>query len=580
MLREIRIQNLGVIDDAVLELSEGLNVVTGETGAGKTMVVSGLGLLLGSRADTGRVREGADRALVEGFVEVPADHPAAVRAAEAGGDVEDGLILARSVSRQGRSRAHVGGRSAPVGVLTELGELLVAVHGQADQWRLRRPEQHRIVLDTFAGDAVAGPGGRCAERYAELQDLQGQLRHLRELGRDRVREIDQLRAALEEIEQVDPQPGEDVALQEEAERLGHADGLRAAAGEAHLLLMGGDDALADDGAPSAAVDLLGRARAALGPMADHDPRLTELDRRLRESGYALADLGAELAGYLADLDVDPARLAWVNERRAALTSLQRKYGDTVTDVLEWSRGAAARLTELEGVDDRLDELAEREAEVRADLVAAALELSSARQEAAGRFAAEVAAELEHLAMGNAAIEVAVTWREQEDGLDVGQGRRVRCGPAGLDDVEILLAAGSGAPPRSVAKAASGGELSRVMLALELVTAGGDVPTFVFDEIDAGIGGATAVDVGARLARLARTAQVVVVTHLPQVAAFADRHLVVTKTDDGHVTASGVTPVEGEDRVRELARMLGGTADSSVALEHARELLEASTPVGS
>jgi len=243
MLREIRIQNLGVIDDAVLELSAGLNVVTGETGAGKTMVVSGLGLLLGARADAGLVRTGAKRAIVEGVVEVGPDHPATLRAIEAGGDAEDDLILARAVSAEGRSKAHVGGRTAPVSVLGELGELLVAVHGQSDQWRLRQPEQHRVVLDRFAGESVAGPLARYTALYDEFHQVGAELRHLRGLARERAREVDSLRTGLEEIEAVDPQPGEDLELRAEDERLAHADGLRGSAGQAHALLTGDQDSL-------------------------------------------------------------------------------------------------------------------------------------------------------------------------------------------------------------------------------------------------------------------------------------------------------------------------------------------------
>lgn len=597
MLREIRIQNLGVIDDAVLELSPGLNVVTGETGAGKTMVVSGLGLLLGDRADAGLVRVGAKQAFVEGLVEIGCDHPAALRAADAGADVDDGLILARSVSGLGRSRAHVGGRSAPVGVLAELGELLVAVHGQADQWRLRRPEQHRVVLDRFAGAAVAEPLGRYTVLYAELQELRGDVRRLTGLGRERARQIDFLRSGLAEIEVVDPQSGEDGALRVEEERLGHADGLRVAAGEAHQLIMGADEALtATDGAATNVVDLLGSARQAITASMGHDPALSELGRRLQELTYVVADLGADLAGYHADVDVDPARLAWVQDRRAAIAVLQRKYGETADDILAWAQGAAAGLTDLEGADDRLESMHARIAELGLELGGTAGELSAARTAAATRLAEQVTAELAHLAMGKARFEVAVTQHEVDvsgdgarevadgarevagatgDGVDDPAGHGRRFGPSGVDDVEILLAANPGSPVRSLAKAASGGELSRVMLALEVVTASGDVPTFVFDEVDAGIGGAAAVDVGARLATLARTSQVVVVTHLAQVAAFADRHLVVRKSDDGQITASGVTVVEGEERIRELARMMGGVADSPVAMDHARELITAS-----
>ena len=584
MLRDIRIQNLGVIDDAVLELSAGLNVVTGETGAGKTMVVSGLGLLLGARADVGLVRTGTQNAVVEGVVEVGPEHPASLRAIEAGGDVEDGLILARTVSAGGRSRAHVGGRTVPISVLGELGELLVAVHGQSDQWRLRQPEQHRVVLDRFAGESVAEPLARYCALYDELRQVGAELHHLRELARDRAREVDLLRAGLEEIETMDPLPGEDFDLRAEDERLAHCDGLRASAVQAHSLLTGGQDSVysgagrADGSTSSDVAEQLSTARAALAPMTAHDPALADLDRRLQELGYLNADLGTDLAAYLSDVDVDPARLAWVQDRRAGLARLQRKYGDTVDDVLAWAKASAARLTELEGADDRADALQVRLEVVRADLTTCAGELSRARRHAGADFAARVTTELSHLAMGKAVVQVGLGHRPDPDGLSLGEDAEpVRFGRYGVDDVEILLAANPGAPLRSVAKAASGGELSRVMLALEVVTGSSDVPTFVFDEVDAGVGGRAALDVGARLAALATSAQVIVVTHLAQVAAYADRHLVVRKTDDGHITASGVVGVTGEERLRELARMMAGVEDSDVGIEHARELLKQVVP---
>ena len=579
MLREIRIQNLGVIDDAVLELSAGLNVVTGETGAGKTMVVFGLGLLLGARADAGLVRTGAKRALVEGVVEVGSEHPASLRAIEAGGDAEDDLILARTISAEGRSKAHVGGRNAPVSVLGEIGELLVAVHGQSDQWRLRQPEQHRVLLDRFAGESVAGPLGRYTSLYDEFHRVGAELRQLRGLARDRAREVDALRTGLEEIEAIDPLPGEDVDLRAEDERLAHTDGLRASAGQAHFLLTGDQDspspgAVGADGSNTGDVaGQLGVARAALAPMTAHDPELADLDRRLQELGYLTADLGTDLAAYLSDVDVDPARLAWVQNRRADLARLQRKYGDTADDVLAWAKESSVRLAELEGADDRADGLQVRLEALRDDLTSCAGELTQARQLAAADFGARVTTELSHLAMGKAVVQVGVGRRLDPDGLLLAaETEPVRFSRHGVDDVEILLAAHPGAPARSVAKAASGGELSRVMLALEVVTGCGDVPTFVFDEVDAGVGGKAALDVGARLAALATTAQVIVVTHLAQVAAYADRHLVVRKTDDGHITASGVVAVSGEGRLRELARMMAGDEDSEVAIEHARELL--------
>jgi DNA repair protein RecN (Recombination protein N) len=579
MLREIRIQNLGVIDDAVLELSTGLNVLTGETGAGKTMVVSGLGLLLGARADAGLVRTGARQASIEGVVELGPDHPASLRAIEAGGDAEDSLILARTLSAEGRSRAHVGGRSAPVSVLAEIGELLVAVHGQSDQWRLRQPEQHRVLLDRFAGESVAEPLRQYTSLYDDFHQVGAELLHLRGLARDRAREVDVLRTALEEIEAIDPRSGEDLDLRAEDERLAHTDGLRASAGQAHALIAGDQDspyAAAPGGEGSNGGDVagqLGSARAALAPMTAHDPALADLDRRLQELGYLTADLGTDLAEYLSDVDVDPVRLAWVQSRRADLSRLQRKYGDTADDVLAWAKESSARLTELEGVDDRVDGLQLRLNALRTELTGCAGEVSSARKVAAADLGARVTTELSHMAMGKAVLQVGVASRPDPDGLTVaGQADPVRFSRHGVDDVEILMAANPGEPARSVAKAASGGELSRVMLALEVVTGCGDVPTFVFDEVDAGVGGRAALDVGARLAALAASAQVIVVTHLAQVAAYADRHLVVRKTDDGHITASGVAAVTGEERLRELARMMAGVEDSDVAVEHARELL--------
>lgn len=564
MLLQMRIRNLGVIEDAVLELSPGLNVLTGETGAGKTMVVSGLGLLLGARADSGMVRTGADSAGVEGVLDVAPDHPARRRIEEAGGDASEDLILARTVTGQGRSRAYVGGRSAPVTVLGELGEMLVAVHGQADQWRLRKPDQHRAMLDDTGGPELAAAARAYREVFEEHAAVSAELRRVGELERDRAIESDVLRASLEEIERVDPLAGEDDELRTEDERLANADDLRSASAQAHTLVMGGETG------EGGVVDRISAARAALQVGAGHDPDLDALCARVAELGYLAADVGADLAAYLAGVDADPLRLAAVQERRAELGRLHRKYGDTNAEVLAWGARAAARLTELDGAHDRAGELEARRAELETRLEQVAADLTAARRVAAELLGAQVTAELAHLAMGKAVVEVSVQPGE-------------RLGPHGADDVEIRLAANPGAPARSVAKAASGGELSRVMLALEVVTAaphaaheadGGAaaVPTFVFDEVDAGVGGRAALDIGARLAALAEHAQVVVVTHLAQVAAFADRHLVVHKADDGGVTASGVHIVEDDERRAELARMMAG-GDSPVALQHASELLD-------
>ncbi|MBQ1091989.1 DNA repair protein RecN [Streptomyces sp. B93] len=567
----MRIRSLGVIDDAVVELSPGFTAVTGETGAGKTMVVTSLGLLLGGRADAALVRIGAKNAVVEGRVAVPEDGAAAVRAEEAGAELDEGtLLISRTVSAEGRSRAHLGGRSVPVGVLAELADELVAVHGQTDQQGLLKLSRQRQALDRYAGYAVAVPLGKYTEAYRRLRAVTAELAEITTRARERAQEADMLRYGLDEIAAVEPRAGEDAELAEEAERLGHAEALASAATAAHAALAGNPE----DPEGVDASTLVAGAHRALEAVRSHDPALAALADRIGEIGILLGDVAGELAGYADDLDADPLRLAAVEERRAALTALTRKYGENVDTaaVLAWAERGAARLTELDGDDERIGELtAERDA-LRAELGGLAQALTDARTEAAERFAAAVTAELASLAMPHARVSFDIRQTEDPEGVEVG-GRTVAYGPSGVDEVELLLAPHPGAPPRPIAKGASGGELSRVMLAVEVVFAGTDpVPTYLFDEVDAGVGGKAAVEIGRRLARLAKSAQVVVVTHLPQVAAFADRQLLVEKTNDGSVTRSGVKVLEGEERIRELSRMLAGQEDSETARAHAEELL--------
>ncbi|MEV7546061.1 DNA repair protein RecN [Streptomyces sp. NPDC089915] len=572
----MRIRSLGVIDDAVVELSPGFTAVTGETGAGKTMVVTSLGLLLGGRADPALVRIGAKAAVVEGRVVLRPDAAAALRAEEAGAELDEGaLLISRTVSAEGRSRAHVGGRSVPVGLLSELADDLVAVHGQTDQQGLLRPARQRQALDRYAGDAVAVPLEKYAGAYRRLRAASAELETITTRARERAQEADLLRFGLDEVAAVEPLPGEDAELAAEAERLGHAESLASAAQAAHAALAGD----VEDPEGVDANTLVAGAHRALESVRSHDPVLGALADRIGELGILLGDVAGELAGYADDLDADPLRLAAVEERRAALTQLTRKYGDSVDSVLEWAQRGSARLLELDGDDERIEELtAERDA-LRAELSQLAQALTDARTEAAERFAAAVTAELASLAMPHARVTIAIRQTEEPEGVEVG-GRPVAYGPAGADEVELLLAPHPGAQPRPIAKGASGGELSRVMLAVEVVFAGTTpVPTYLFDEVDAGVGGKAAVEIGRRLAKLAKTAQVVVVTHLPQVAAFADRQLLVEKTVDGSVTRSGVTVLEGEERIRELSRMLAGQEDSQTARAHAEELLAAARADG-
>ncbi|MDH2415568.1 DNA repair protein RecN [Nocardioides sp. CER19] len=575
MLEEIRISSLGVIEDSVLELGPGLTVISGETGAGKTMIVTALGLLLGGRADSGAVRSGARTARVEGIVDATRLASFAESVDEAGGEVEDGrVVLARSVAAEGRSRAFVGGAAVPITTLAEVAEPLVAVHGQSDQHRLLRARAQRDALDRFGGAPIAEALERYRTLHRRLQDVEAELDDVTASQRERAREADLLRFGLAEIEAVDPQPGEDAALATEESRLGFADTLRTAAEQAREALS------SEDGAPDA-LGTVSAARAQLEAVREHDTEAGELADRLAEVSYLLSDAAADVASYAARIETDPARLAGVSERRAALTALTRKYGDTIDEVLAWSATSAARLLDLDGTDERIEGLRAERSRLRDELADVAGELSGLRAEAAGRLAAEVTDELTRLAMPHARLSVDVRQTELpapeagagREPLRVGK-RWLRFGSSGVDEVELLLAANSGSDPRPLDKGASGGELSRVMLALEVALAGtSPVPTFVFDEVDAGVGGAAAVEVGRRLAQLARSAQVLVVTHLPQVAAYADHHVVVEKSSDGSVTSSGLTRLDDAGRERELSRMLAGLTDSDTALAHARELLE-------
>ncbi|WP_068147911.1 DNA repair protein RecN [Rhodococcoides corynebacterioides] len=581
MLSEIRIDGLGAIAEATATFSTGLTVLTGETGAGKTMVVTGLHLLSGARADAGRVRVGADRAVVEGrFTTDTVGDPARgevealLESTGARRDDDDSIIAVRSVSTDGRSRAHLGGRSVPAGVLSEFTGSLLTVHGQNDQLRLQRSDQQRAALDRFAGDTVTALLTEYRTRRRAWLAAVDELRDRTERAREMAREADQLTFALQEIDAVAPEPGEDAAISAAVRRLGDLDSLRDAAAGARGALTGGDDP--DDVSVMA---LLGTARDRLDS-AD-DEVLRALGPRVAEAIAVVTDVGADLTAYLDDLPADPESLDTMLSRQAELKNLTRKYAADVDGVLAWAQEARERLTGLDVSADALAALAEQVRTGAAATASVAASLSAARTKAATRLAKAVSTELSGLAMGKAKLEVVVRPRPaaQDDrvALEVG-GASLHAGSSGVDDVEFRLAAHSGAQSLPLTKSASGGELSRVMLALEVVLAQSDAgSTMVFDEVDAGVGGRAAVEIGKRLARLARTHQVIVVTHLPQVAAFADTHLVVNKTDTRKGgPGSGVRTLSDSDRVVELARMLAGLDDTETGRAHAEELLATAT----
>ena len=560
MIEEIYIRDLGVIQEARLAFGPGLTVITGETGAGKTMVLSALGLLLGERSDTSSIRRGQDQAFVEGrwLLKNNTDIAAQIteRLAEAGAEIFAGeLIMNRSVSSEGRGRASVSGKAAPINLLSELGEKLVVVHGQSDQIRLKSAAAQREALDQFAG--VAGLLTDYQTHFQAWKLATAQLVEIQSALDARAKEASELRTAVEELEAADPKPGEDLELTDKANRLTHVEELRIAASSAHEAIS----SESFDGATDA-IGLIGVARRALEQVAAHDPELEKIAESLKQLGYQLNDLSAEISGYLDGLEGDSAReLEAIQERRAILNTLIRKYGPSLDDVIKLRESASDRLLELDSSSDLIEKLALQVEQEHQQMTTAAEKLSAARKSAAVKLADQVTAELAALAMSGSTLVV-----------DVAQAPEF--GAFGKDLVSIQLSSYPGAEPRPLGKGASGGELSRIMLAIEVVLAQTEqAPTFIFDEVDAGVGGAAAIEVGRRLAMLAKQAQVIVVTHLAQVAAFANQHLRVLKNSTDEFTATDVVALNTEDRVNELARMLSGMPESDSGRTHAAELLE-------
>lgn len=557
MIEEIYIRDLGVIEEARLEFGPGLTVLTGETGAGKTMVLTALGLLLGERSDTSTIRSGQPQSVVEGRWYLKEPQKVAERLEAAGIEMESGeLILNRTVSAEGRGRAAASGRAAPVSLLTELGEQLVVVHGQSDQIRLKSAVAQREALDQFAGPKLATVASEYAHRYSSWRQLQKQLADVTSSLESRSQEILHLTQLLADLEQAALVEGEESALAERAARLGHTEELRNAAVLAH-------ESISTEGLQGEldAIGLVGQARKLLEGVAQHDATLQGLSDKARDIGYLLSDLGAELSGYLANLDDEASEsLEAVQQRRSVISGLCRKYACTFDELLELERTSAVRLLALESGSENVDVITQQlEAEFE-QVQHLAIRLTELRSKAGNALAEQVSYELKSLAMPGATLVVSV--EPGEFGLH------------GKDLVAIMLSSYEGAEPRPLGKGASGGELSRIMLAIEVVLAKFEqAPTFIFDEVDAGVGGAAAIEVGRRLSTLAEQAQVIVVTHLAQVAAFADQHLKVSKTTTSTFTTSDVESLTGPARENELARMLSGLSESETGRLHARELLE-------
>lgn len=564
MLVEISIDNLGVIPHSHVEFARGLNVLTGETGAGKTMVVTGLRLLTGGRADASKVRTGAQQAGVEGAFNADAlDEKSRERIATLIGDTgaaadENGEYLAaRTVKATGRSRAHLGGRTVPAATLSEFTGELLTIHGQNDQLRLLSPAEQLAALDSY--DPKIGP---LKESYRESftawrkasKDLEERVTKRRELAQ----EVDRLTFAVGEIDEVAPEVGEDTELVASVNRLQDVDALREAAQEA-IVAIDGADAVGEFSADEdTASDLVGRAAAALTGASDE--QLRALGEQLSDVASVLSSVSGELGMYLSELPSDPEELERLLQRQQELKGLTRKYAPDLAGVLKWRDKAQARLESIDTSAEALDQLKKKVAEHNKAMVSRAKKLTKARTAAAEKLSTAVTEELRGLAMPKARITVNVDKQDYDRN--------------GADAVELRLAPNDSLEPQPLASSASGGELSRVMLALEVILSaqrGG--ATLVFDEVDAGVGGRAAVEIGRRLARLALNNQVIVVTHLPQVAAYADNHLRVAKNVGDETVTSGVKELHGDERVDELARMLAGMDDSASGRAHAAELLE-------
>ena len=554
MIEEIFIRDLGVIREARLQFSKGLTAITGETGAGKTMVLTGLGLLLGERADSTAVRQGCSETYVEGRWQLEGDSLVNTRVSEAGGEITDNeLILNRSVSIEGRSRAAVLGRAVPVSLLSEISDMLVVVHGQSEQIRLKSPVAQRQAIDNFGGEDLIIKVGAYRQTFFAWKTAQEHLASHRSNVASRDVESASIRVAVEEFDKIDPQPGELDDVIAKVNRLTYTEELRQAVARAH-------EALSSDSDVNDAVNLIGQSRRALESVAEHDPVLSEQAENLQRLGFELVEAAAVLSGYVDSLEGGTAQeLETLQQRRAELTSLSRRYG-SFDEAIAYRSTASKRLLELdppEGAEQELINAVQKEFD---DMDRMAKQITGLREAAARKLEAEVTEELAGLAMPGASLVVSIA----DSGNFMEFGR---------DNVSIMLSAYPGAEPRPLGKGASGGELSRIMLAIEVVLAKTQpVPTFIFDEVDAGVGGAAAIEVGRRLAKLAKDTQVIVVTHLAQVAAYADRHLRVMKSTNSEYTSSDVIKLEGGARIEELARMMSGLSDSGSARVHAHELL--------
>ena len=550
MIETLSIRSLGVISSAQLELQPGFTAITGETGAGKTMLLTGLGLLLGERADSSVVRSGEKQLLVEGRI-ISKDSGLQNKLVELGAEINGGEILInRTVTTDGRSRAAIGGASVPISTLNSVAQELVTVHGQSEQIRLKSIAKQREALDEFGGEKLALALTSYSQVFTQFKELEQRLNRMRSASEQDAFRITKLKEQIADLERLEPKLGELASLSDQLTRLSNVEGLRLAASEAHELLAGEElDARSQ----------IGRAKRVLE--SSTDGKLREIADLASEATGLINEIALQLSSYLTDLEADPQTLDQLQRRKAELVALERKYGSSIDELAEQLPALQSQLLDLDSSDEQIAKLEMQLGAMESQLSAAAKTLTQERKKAARELSKRVSDELGQLAMGDAQLEISI-------------GELSEFEQSGADRVEFLLANRSGVEPRPLSKGASGGELSRIMLAIELVLAGKTpLPTMIFDEVDAGVGGGAAVELGRRLRELARSTQVIVVTHLPQVAAFADHQIRIFKDSTGGVSASSVSVLSQTEREQELARMLSGNSDSEIALSHAKELLE-------
>lgn len=563
MLLELTVRNLALIKEAHVAFSEGLNVLTGETGAGKSILLDALALAMGGRASSDLVRHGAPKAEVEALFEVPADHPAARRLAEMGIPADGGhILLRRDVSASGRSVCRINGHLVTLAMLREVGSALVTLCGQHDQQDLLSPDRHLAWIDAYGGEELERCRAEYEALYARYMRVRAELARMTEDEKALAQRLDLLRFQLSEIEEAALEPGEEERLLAERQKLLHAEKLRTA-------LRGAYAALAGD---NRGMDWIGHALAYLEQAAAVDPELERVHEAVQSAYYQLEDAARELRDAQEAVPDDDGRLADVEARLALIAKLKRKYGDTVEAILEYAAKVEEELEAIENREARVEQLARELEEIGRDLGVEAEELSHRRKEAAAKLCAAVEAHLRDLNLEHAKLFAELDTLPDEEGIDVG-GRRVRAMPHGVDVVSFTWAPNPGEPPKPLARIASGGELSRLMLALKAVVADAEpYGTLVFDEVDAGVSGRAAQRVAEKLAALAAARQVLCVTHLPQVACMADVHFVVSKTVENGETVTRVEPLSEAGRVEELARMLSGVAVTESSKQHAQEML--------